>query len=1037
MAQKCPKCETVNAADSKFCKECATPLPSGAMGQASFTLTLETTPDELARGTLFAGRYEIIEELGAGGMGRVYRAHDTKLNEEVALKLIKPEIAADKRTAERFRNELKVARKIRHKNVCGMYDFHEEGKTLFLTMEYVRGEDLKSLIHRTKTLSVGTALAVARQIAEGLGEAHKLGITHRDLKPGNVMIDKDGQAKVMDFGIARSLHGGGITGEGAIIGTPEYMSPEQVEGKPADPRADIYALGIILFEMVTGRVPFEGDTAFSIANKHKSEPPPVPKKLVPQIPEGLNKLILKCLEKDKDKRYQTAEELIVDIEVLEQALPATDRALARVRTKIRPSREITVKLTPKKLLIPAGGLLVLVIAAFILIPIVFPPSAVPPTEKPSLVVLPFENLSKDSGLDKWCTSFPELLTFSLSASKYLNVLRTDEIIGILKKLKLTEARALSSADLKQIAREGRANSILKASFIQAGETFIVTAHLINGQTGQTLATLGIEARNENEVISKVNELTRRIKEGLNLTSNQIADDVEEDAGKLTASPKALEYYVEGRKLLYSLEYEQSIAYLEKAVEVDPEFAMAYRALAAAHSNLGHIAEVRKYYKKALDLSARLPEYERLLNEGSWFCVEEDYAKAIEVFERLVKIYPGFRNARRWLAWSYWAVGNLDKAIEHGEIVAKENGDAISVVNLARSYLAKGLYKNAEDVCQSFLQYVSDNGFVRYYLFCSYLGRRQFDLALAEAEKLYLLGPSWKFLKAYVLFCKDDFVGAEKTLTDDSWQQPLLLARGKINEAIGLSRKNIEKSKGDKEKEIEAYGGLAGTLEKAGRYEDAYQAFGQYLKLASERRKLAGESRTPNSASEQRADLFAKGRIQAEMGSFDEAKKTAQELSSLIGKGINTKQLRAPEYILGLIELGKKNYRQAADLFGRACGRLDFEAETAPDSSIIMILDWTLFERHAPFFDKFARALFESGDLDKARKTYENITLLTSGRYLDGDIYAKAFYMLGKIAEQMGKKAEAAEKYRKFLDLWKDADPGLPEVEDARKRLASL
>jgi serine/threonine protein kinase len=151
---------------------------------------------------------------------------------------------------------------------------------------------------------VATAVSIAHQVAEGLSEAHRLGVVHRDLKPGNIMIDKEGNAKIMDFGIARSLLGKGLTGEGAIIGTPEYMSPEQVEGKEADQRADIYALGIILFEMLVGRPPFEGETPFSIANKHKTEPPPVPKKVVPQIPEGLNNLILRCLEKEKSKRYQ-------------------------------------------------------------------------------------------------------------------------------------------------------------------------------------------------------------------------------------------------------------------------------------------------------------------------------------------------------------------------------------------------------------------------------------------------------------------------------------------------------------------------------------------------------------------------------------------------------------------------------------------------------------------------------------------------------------------------------------------------------------
>jgi len=196
-------------------------------------------------------------------------------------------------------------------------------------------------------LARGTVFAGRHEIIEelgtgGMGEAHKLGITHRDLKPGNIMIDKDGQAKVMDFEIARVRQEKGVTGEDVIIGTPEYMSSEQIEGKPADPRSDIYSLGVILFEMIVGRASFEGETPFSIANKHKTEPPPVPKKLMPQIPEALNKLILRGLEKNKAKRYQTAEELVADLSAVEQALPMTDRVVAKKKTLT--SREITVKL---------------------------------------------------------------------------------------------------------------------------------------------------------------------------------------------------------------------------------------------------------------------------------------------------------------------------------------------------------------------------------------------------------------------------------------------------------------------------------------------------------------------------------------------------------------------------------------------------------------------------------------------------------------------------------------------------------------------
>jgi len=352
---KCPKCHSENPETKQFCADCGTRLPSSKEIPVSVTRTMETPAGVRTRGTIVAGRYEILEELGSGGMGAVYRVFDKKLEEEVALKLIRPEIAANRKTIERFKNELKIARKIAHKNVCKMYDLGETEGTSFITMEYVPGEDLRSFIRRSGQLTVGKTVVLGGQIAEGLAEAHRMGVVHRDLKPGNIMIDREGSAKIMDFGIARTAAGAGITGEGAIIGTPEYMSPEQVEGKEADQRSDIYALGVILFEMVVGSPPFEGETPFSIANKHKTEPPPIPKKLLPQIPDALSKIILRCLEKDKAKRYQTAEELVADLSALEQTLPTADRALTRAKTKIRTSREITVKFTPRKLIIPAAA----------------------------------------------------------------------------------------------------------------------------------------------------------------------------------------------------------------------------------------------------------------------------------------------------------------------------------------------------------------------------------------------------------------------------------------------------------------------------------------------------------------------------------------------------------------------------------------------------------------------------------------------------------------------------------------------------------
>jgi serine/threonine protein kinase len=358
---KCPQCLRENPEDTRFCGNCGAPLAGASGTSAAFTQTFQT-PRELVRGTTFAGRYEIIEELGRGGMGKVYKAYDSKIRENVALKLLRPEIGSDEETIERFRNEIKLARRISQRHVCRMFDLGEEGMAVFITMEFVPGENLKSFIRRSGNLTEAKAVGLARQICEGLAEAHRLGVIHRDLKPQNVMIDKEGNARIMDFGIASSVSTRGLTGTGSIIGTPEYMSPEQAEGRNVDARSDIYSAGVILFEMVTGRVPFEGETPLSVAIKHKSEPPRDPRALNSQISPTLSRLILKCLEKSRSSRYQTADDLRDELEALEKGFPTAERAIRR--KKPTTTREVTIKFDARKILKPALSILgVLVLGA--------------------------------------------------------------------------------------------------------------------------------------------------------------------------------------------------------------------------------------------------------------------------------------------------------------------------------------------------------------------------------------------------------------------------------------------------------------------------------------------------------------------------------------------------------------------------------------------------------------------------------------------------------------------------------------------------
>ncbi|MCX6570076.1 MAG: protein kinase [Candidatus Aminicenantes bacterium] len=361
---KCPRCQHDNPEDTRFCGRCGRELPGSGETVASTTATFQTPSKGLERGTTFARRFEIIEEIGKGGMGTVYKAYDNKIREVVALKLLKPEIASDLEVIERFRNEIKLARQVSHRHVCRMYDLGEEWLSIYISMEYVPGEDLKRFIHRAGHLNEAKAVDLAKQILEGLVEAHRLGVIHRDLKPQNIMIDRDGNAKIMDFGIARSLHTKGATGAGVIIGTPEYMAPEQAEGGDVDHRADIYALGAILFEMVTGRVPFQGETPLSIVLKHRSEPPVDPQTINAQLSEGMSRVILKCLEKSRERRYQSAAAVIEDLANVEKGLPTTRQVT--VKSKPLTTRKITVKFSLRKLLVPS-----LIVAGVVIIGLLY------------------------------------------------------------------------------------------------------------------------------------------------------------------------------------------------------------------------------------------------------------------------------------------------------------------------------------------------------------------------------------------------------------------------------------------------------------------------------------------------------------------------------------------------------------------------------------------------------------------------------------------------------------------------------------------
>ncbi len=1033
MVIKCPKCDTENPSDSKYCKECASPLPSSK--EIPVTETMEVPKEELTRGITFAGRYEIIEELGKGGMGRVYRVEDKKIKEEVALKLIKPGIASDKKTIERFSNELKMARKIAHRNVCRMYDLGEEKGTHYITMEYVPGEDLKSSIRRMGPLTAGKTLFIAKQICEGLAEAHSLGVVHRDLKPQNIMIDKAGNARIMDFGIARSVKGKGITGAGVMVGTPEYMSPEQAEVKEVDQRSDIYSLGVILYEMVTGRVPFEGETPLGIAMKHKNEIPADPGEINAQVPSDLSQVIMRCLEKDKEKRYQSAREVRSDLVSIEKGIPTTEREIPK--RKPITSKEITVTIGLKKLLIPALVFIATVIAAVIIWQLLSHKEAVPlaPSDKPSLAVMYFKNNTADESLDIWRSALSDSIITDLSQSQYISVLSRDRLISILRKLNLLEAETYASEELREVAAEGKVNHILQGSLFKAGETFRIEYTLQDARTGETIGSERVEGKGEESIFAMVDELTRRVKANFKLTEEEIASDMDKDVGKITtSSPEAYKHYIEGINHWNRGNARDSIRCFEKATAIDPEFASAYRGLYISYDGLGFRTESKKFIQKAMELSDRVSERERYRIEAEYYGYsEKTYDKALEAFNKLLQLYPEAGYARNNLGAGYMNLEEWDKAIEQFQWHIQNKVEYYQpYVNLAESYMAKGLYEKAREVLEYYLDSQQDHPGIRRVLARNYLCQGKYDLALVEADKGLALNPAFYILqrvKADIYHCQGKSEEAEKEYQRlIEYKEPaahawglaklasLYLAQGRFKEAQGLLERGIDWSKNAGEKWAESnyhwYLGYAHL--KSGNPESALNEFENALSGYVEAESLGG----------QRLALYLKGAACLEMNSIEHAQKAAAELKKLIEEGMNRKAIRYYDLLIGKIELQKENFADAVDNFQRAISLLSFQFHLTGD-------------RHALFIEPLAFAFYKQGEFERAREEYERIISLTSGRLGFGDICARSQFMLGKIYEQKGWQGKAIEHYDKFLSLWKDADPGMAEIEDAKKRLAGL
>jgi serine/threonine protein kinase/Tfp pilus assembly protein PilF len=621
--------------------------------------------EELTTGSTFANRYQIIEELGKGGMGNVYRALDRKLNEEVAIKIIKPEIASDKKTLERFRNELRLARKISHRNVGRMYELMEYMEIHYITMEYIPGQDLRSLIRQTGKLSAETAISIAKEVCEGLAEAHRLGVVHRDLKPSNILINKQGDAKIMDFGIARSLKSKGITGTRQMIGTPEYMSPEQVDGEDVDQRSDIYSVGVILYEMLAGRVPFEGDTPLSVAYKHKNKKPPNPREFNAQITDELSVLVLKCLEKDKEARYQSAGEIRSQLEEIEKGLLIP--VIISPQKKPLTSKEITVQFRMKKFFIPIAVLILLAIGAIAVWQLFLKKPTTPLSSgRPIIAVLPFSDLSPLKDQEYFCDGMTDEIITKLSRLQGWKVMNKTSVM----QYKETEK------NIKDIGRELGVTSILEGSIRKEGDDIRVTSQLINVEDGFHLWS-EIYNRKLDRIFAIQNDIAENIVSALK--QKLTPEEMQRLQKKTTENLEAYNLYLQGRYFWGQRTKEamqNSVELFRQAIEIDPDYALSYSGLADCYIAGGGsyldlsakeaYAKAKEMAQKALELDDTLAEAHTslagVLTSYFWY-----WERAENEFIRAIELNPSYATARTWYAEHLWSIGRHDVSIQQAKL----------------------------------------------------------------------------------------------------------------------------------------------------------------------------------------------------------------------------------------------------------------------------------------------------------------------------------------------------------------------------------
>jgi tetratricopeptide (TPR) repeat protein/predicted Ser/Thr protein kinase len=695
----CPQCSYTNSDTSLQCEKCATPLPldsqtlatslqgwSVPAAPASGVVISAESAVPLSPGTILGSRYEIVRLLGQGGMGAVYQAEDRELERKVALKVIRADMAANPEILRRFKQELILARQVTHKNVIRIFDLAQADGIKFITMEYIDGEDLQSVLRRKKKLEAAEAANIISQVCRALEAAHAEGVVHRDLKPQNIMLDKSGRAFVMDFGVARSMLASGMTQTGAIIGTPDYMSPEQAKGQAIDARSDLFAVGLIFYEMLSATAPFDADTTMAKLWKRTHESARPLAELDHTIPPALSDIVKKCLEIQPENRYASATELLQQIEMWQGPQAGTRVLLQR--------REVL----PAYLKWAGAGLGVLLVAGGIAFRGKLFPSAAAVHAPMTLLIADFDNKTGDAVFDG---TLEPMLGIALEGAPFISSFNRGQARKVAIRLQPGSTR-MDGPLAQLVAKREGVNAVVTGSITQEGGGYKVYVMTLDSATGKSIVTEESKATDKQDVLAAAGKLAERIRRGLGDTTSASAQGLAAETFS-ASSLEAAHAYAIGQDLQQQGKWAEAIQAYGHAAELDPNLGRAYAGMAAMYANLGKRQDAEKNYRLAMARIDRMTDREKYRTRSGYYLLERDQPKAIEELTALVNQYPADTAGHANLALAYFYGRNMSKAREEQKrALAITPNSILQRINFAMYALYDGDFDTAAKEAQAIL-----------------------------------------------------------------------------------------------------------------------------------------------------------------------------------------------------------------------------------------------------------------------------------------------------------------------------------------------